>query len=225
MVIDLYEITLGELTSLWQALLAFIPKLILALIVFTIGGFVAVGFEKLVVEVLKRLRFNKFFERGVWKEALEKAEFKIDVSAFIGLIIKWILFIVVLQISVGILGWTDFALLLTGIINYLPNVVVAAFIFVVAVIIADMVEKVVRATVESTGAGYGSLVGEIVKWSIWIFALIAILMQLKIAPTLLQTLFTGLVAIIAIAGGIAFGLGGKDLAAEILQELRRKLKK
>ena len=64
----------------------------------------------------------------------------------------------------------------------------------------------------------------IVRWSIWIFALIAILMQLGIAPMLLQTVLTGVVALIVIAGGLAFGLGGKDMAAEVLADLKRKLK-
>ena len=62
------------------------------------------------------------------------------------------------------------------------------------------------------------------RWSIWIFALIAILMQLGIAPMLLQTLLTGIVALFVIAGGLAFGLGGKDIAAELLSDLKRKLK-
>ena len=62
------------------------------------------------------------------------------------------------------------------------------------------------------------------RWSIWIFAIIAILIQLGVAPVLLQTLFTGIVALVVLAGGISFGLGGKDAAAELLQNLVRKLR-
>lgn len=100
----------------------------------------------------------------------------------------------------------------------------AAFIFVVAVIIADLLEKVVRAAVESTRVGYGHIVGVIIRWSIWIFAILAILIQLRVAPTMIQTLFTGLVAVIVIAAGIAFGLGGKEIAGEIVKDVYRKLK-
>ena len=91
-------------------------------------------------------------------------------------------------------------------------------------VIADISEKVLRALVESTQVGYGHVVGVIVRWSIWIFALVAILMQLDIASVLSQTIVTGLVAFFVIAGGLAFGLGGKDVAAEILADLKRKLK-
>jgi len=85
-------------------------------------------------------------------------------------------------------------------------------------------EKVVRATVESIRVGYGHIVGVIIRWSIWIFALLAILMQLQITPALIQTIFTGFIALVVIAGGIAFGLGGKDVAGEITRDLYKKLK-
>ncbi|MDI6592071.1 MAG: hypothetical protein QME61_04065 [Patescibacteria group bacterium] len=224
MVFDWYTITLQALQGLWQGFLTFLPKLVGALIVFLIGWFIAVGIGKLVTEILKKLKFNQIFEKGVWKEALEKAEIKIDASGFIGAICKWILVIVFLLATVEILGFVQFADFLVRVLAYLPNVIVAVLIFIVAVIIADIVEKVVRAAAEGIKVGYGYIVGVIVKWSIWIFAILAILIQLKVAPTLLQTLFTGFVALLAIAGGIAFGLGGKDVAAELLQELKKKLK-
>ena len=68
------------------------------------------------------------------------------------------------------------------------------------------------------------MVGVIVRWSIWIFAAIAILTQLGVTPVLWQTLFTGLVALAVVAGGLAFGLGGKEVAAQLLQDLNRKLR-
>jgi len=225
MIVDWAFVTWEALQNLWQGFLTFIPKLVGAIIIFIIGWFVAVGVGRLISEILKRIKFNQIFERGVWKEALEKAEFKIDASGFIGAICKWILVIVFLLVAVEILGLVQFADFLTKVLAYLPNVVVAALIFVVAVIIADIVEKLVRALVEGVRVGYGQVVGAIVRWSIWIFAVLAILIQLKIAPSLLQSLFIGFVALIAIAGGIAFGLGGKEVAAEILQDFKNKLKR
>jgi len=224
MVLDWYSVTFEALQGLWQGFMIFIPKLVGAIIIFIIGWFIAIAAGKLISEILKRIKFNQIFERGVWKEALEKAEFKIDASGFIGAICKWILVIVFLLVAVEILGLVQFADFLVKVLAYLPNVVVAALIFVVAVIIADILEKVVRALVEGVRVGYGQVVGAIVRWSIWIFAILAILIQLKITPALLQTLFIGFVALIAIAGGIAFGLGGKEAAAELLQDFKKKLK-
>jgi len=224
MIVDWTFVTWEALQNLWQGFLVFIPKLVGAIIIFIIGWFIAVGVGKLISEILKRIKFNQIFERGVWKEALEKAEFKVDASGFIGAVCKWILAIVFLLAAVEILGLVQFADFLIKVLAYLPNVVVAAFIFVVAVIIADILEKVVRALVEGVRVGYGQIVGAIVRWSIWIFAILAILIQLKIAPALLQVLFIGFVALIAIAGGLAFGLGGKEVAAELLQNFKKKLK-
>ncbi len=224
MIIDWYTITIDALTNLWEGFLDWTPKLIGALIVFLIGWLIAGGVGKLITEILKRLGFNKIFEKGAWKEALEKVELKVDASGFIGTICKWILIIVFLLAAVEILGLIQFADFLSGVLDYLPNVVIAALIFVVAVIIADIAEKVIRTGVEGVRVGYGSVAGAIVRWSIWIFAILAILMQLKIAVELILTLFTGFVAMITIAGGIAFGLGGKEVAAAILENLRKKLK-
>ncbi|MDD3399517.1 MAG: hypothetical protein WC919_03140 [Candidatus Paceibacterota bacterium] len=224
MVADWASVTIEALQNLWQGFLSFIPALIGAIIVFAIGWFISVGIGKLVSELLRRLKFNRIFERGAWKEALEKAEFKVDAADFIGALVKWVLVIVFLLAAIEILGLTEFAGFLTAVLAYLPNVVVAAFIFVAAVIIADLLEKVVRATVESIKVGYGHIVGVIIRWSIWIFAILAILIQLGVAPTLINTLFAGLVAVIVISAGLAFGLGGKEIATDVLRDLYRKLK-
>lgn len=223
---DWIDITIDSLKNLWQGFIDFIPRLIGALIVFIIGWIIAVAIGKLVTEILKRIKFNRIFEKGGWKSALEKAEIKVDASGFIGAIIKWVLLIVFMAAAIEVLGFVQLTGFLTDVLNYLPNVVVAAFIFVIAVIIADILEKVVRTAVEGVKVGYGQLVGVIVKWSIWIFAILAILSQLKIEAAswivdLIKIAFMGLIAMIA----IAFGLGGKDVAGEILQGLKNKFRR
>ena len=204
--------------------MGFVPSLTGAIVVLVIGWFISVGVGKLITEILKRIKFNQIFEKGSWDEALAKADIKVDTSAFIGAVVKWILMIVFLMAAVEILGLTQFAGFLQSILHYLPNVVTAVLIFVVTVIVVDILEKVVRASVESMRVGYGHLVSVVVRWSVWGFALLAILMQLNVTPSLIQTLFTGLVALVVVAGGIAFGLGGKDVAGEIVRDLYKKLK-
>jgi len=224
MIIDWLEVTAEALTDLWQSFLVFIPNLIGAIIVFVVGWFIAVGIGKLVTEILIRIKFNQVFETSSWKRALEKAELKVNASEFIGVIVKWVLVIVFLMAAVEILGLLQFAGFLNSVLGYLDNVVVAALIFVVAVIVADILAKVIVAAVESAKFEYSHLAGEIIRWAIWIFAILAILHQLGVAPPLIETFFTGLVAIIVISLGLAFGLGGKDVAAEILGNLRKRLK-
>jgi len=224
MFLDWYTLTIQSLQNLWQAFMGFVPALIGAIIVFVIGWFISVGVGRLITEILRKIKFNQIFEKGSWDDVLAKADIKVDVSGFIGAIIKWVLVIVFLLAAVEILGFVQFASFLNGVLAYLPNVIVAALIFVVTVIVVDIVEKVVRVAVESIKIGYGQMISAVVKWSIWIFSIMAILYQLGIARPFMETLFQGLVAMLVISLGIAFGLGGKEVAAEILQDLKRKLK-
>ncbi len=223
MIIDWYTVTIEALQDLWQKFLLLSPRIIGALIIFLVGWFIALGVGKLVAEILKRIKFNKIFEKGSWKNALDKAEIKLDAAGFIGAIVKWILVIVFLLAAVEILGLAQFAGFLNMVLGYLPNVIVAALIFVVAVVIADLLEKVVRAGVEGAKFGYGQVAGAIIKWSIWVFAILAVLIQLGIGKELFLSLFQGFIALIVIAGGIAFGLGGKEVAADILKKAKDKL--
>ena len=211
-----------------QQLVDFLPRLVLAIIVFVIGYFISVGIGKLVTEILKGLKFNQLFKKENWQKALEKADIKVDPSGFIGAIFKWVFVIVSLLLTVDILNLTKFAELLRDVLNYLPNVIVAALIFVVAVIVADVLEKTVRATVERMKISYAALTASVVKWAIWIFAIFLILDNLLPASELIQTLYKsivyGVVAAISVGVGLAFGLGGKDLAAGVLEDLRKRIK-
>lgn len=216
------EITFGALQNLWQGFVGFSGQLLGAILVLIIGWFISVGIGKLVAEVLERLKFNELFNRAGWREALARADIKINPAEFIGGIVKWILFIVFLLAGVEILGLLQFAEFLQKVLAYLPNVIIAVLIFVVTAIVVDIVEKLVRAGVEKVKIGYGEVVSTIVKWSLWIFAILAILYQLGIARPFMETLFTGLVAMMVLAFGLSFGLGGQQIAAEILRDIKNK---
>ena len=223
MVLDWGTVTLQALQSAWQGFLNFIPILIGAIIVFVIGWFIALGIGKLIAEILARLKFNKLFEKTGWKGALEKAELKVNPSEFIGAICKWILVIVFLLAAVEILGFVQFANFLRSVIGWLPNLVVAIAIFVVAIILADILEKIVRAGVKKLELGYAEFLGAAVRWAIYIFAGLAILLQLGVTPTIINTLVIGFVGMIALALGLAFGLGGKEAAAKLIEKIGEKI--
>jgi hypothetical protein len=216
------DITLYSLQKLWEGFLSFIPSLAAAIIVFIVGWFFSILIGKIITEVLRKLKFNQAVERGSWDESLAKANIKVDASEFIGAIIKWILVIVFLQAAVGILGWMQFVGLLGQLINYLPNVVVAVLIFAVTVIVADIVEKIVRVSTERAKVGYGQMVSAIVKWAIWIFSIVIILDQLNIGGNIPAIVVQGIVGFMALAGGLAFGLGGKEAAADLIKDFRQK---
>jgi len=210
-----------------QQLIYFIANLLLAVVVFIIGYLISIGIGKIISELLKSVKFNKLFEKEGWRKALQRANVEVNPSEFIGAIFKWVFVVITLLIAVDILRLTTFAGFLTQVLDYLPNVIVAVLVFVVAIVISDIVEKVVRATVERLKVGYGYIASSIVKWAIWIFTFFLILDQLLPASMLVKTLYTsivyGIVAALALGIGLAIGLGGKDTAAKIISDIYKKI--
>lgn len=226
MLVDWYQITSDALTSFWQSFLNFIPNFLVAVIVFIIGWLIALLIGKIITQILLRLKFNRLFEKADWREALEKAEIKVDPSEFIGAIFKWILVIVVLLISVQILlglKVNPFEGLLDRLIAWIPNLIIAIVIFVVTVIVADLLDKIITASVKKIGVSYVGFLGALVRWAIYIFAALAILSQLGVVPALINTIVISFFGTMALAFGLAFGLGGKDAAARLIEDLRKKI--
>jgi len=217
-------ITIESLQDLLQGFINFFPKMAGALLILVIGWFISIWIGKFIAEILKKIKVDRIFENAKWEEALKGAELKIKVSDFIGGIVKWVLAIVFLSITVEILELDAFAKFLQAIVAWLPNLIVATAIFVVAVIVADFAEKFIKAVVNKMGVSCANVLGIIVRWAVWIFAILAILSQLGVAREIIQILVSGFVALIVISAGIAFGLGGKDIAKETLEELKTKLK-
>jgi len=210
------------LQDFWQGFAIFVPKLILALVIFIIGWIVAAGVGRIIEEILKRVQLDKLTQMKKWGKSLDKADFDFTPSEFIGGLCKWILLIVSLSISVELIGLSQFSIFLNKVVMWLPNLLVAILIFVAVAIISGFAEKLVRASIHGTKVGYGKLAGSIAKWAIWIFGIAAILIQLGIASNLILVIFQGLIYLVTIAGGLAFGLGGKEVAADILKDLRGK---
>ena len=210
-----------------QNLIGFIANVILAVIVFIIGYWISVGIGRIISEILKSVRFNKLFEKEGWRKALQRANVNVNPSEFIGAIFKWIFVIVSLLVAVSVLGLTTFAGFLNQVLAYLPNVIVAVLVFVVAIIISDIVEKIVRVSVERLSVGSGYIAASIVKWAIWVFTFFLILDQLLPASLLVKTLYTsivyGVIGALALGVGLAIGLGGKDTAAKVISDMYRKI--
>ena len=222
-----YTDWLSVIQPFLQQLVVFVANLVVAIVVFIIGYLISIGIGRLITEILKSIRFNKLFEKEGWRKALQRANVEVNPSEFVGAIFKWVFVIVSLLLAVDVLNLTSFAGFLTRVLLYLPNVIVAVLVFVVAIVISDIVEKVVRAAVERLKVGYGFLAASIVKWAIWIFAFFLILDQLLPASLLVKTLYTsivyGIVGALALGVALAIGLGGKETAAKIIADMHKKI--
>ncbi|MDP3997979.1 MAG: hypothetical protein U1C49_03155 [Candidatus Andersenbacteria bacterium] len=214
----------NSLSELWVSFISFIPSLIAAIVVFFVGWAISVAIGRLVEKLLVILRVNQAFEniKGL-KMAAARANLKINIPRLFGEIVKWFLITVTLLASTDILGLQDVAAFLRSVLAYIPNVVVAALILVIAVLLANFVYRTVAAGVSAAGFTSGGAVAAISKWAIIVFAFMAALLQLNVAASLIQTLLTAIFAMVALAGGLAFGLGGKDMAAKWLKKAEEDL--
>ena len=219
------EVLIASFYELWLGVVAFAPRLIGAIIVFVIGWVIALALGKVVSQIIRSLKIDQALKSIGVEEPIERAGIKLDVGAFIGGLVKWFFIIVFFTATVEVLGLTDVTNFLSEqVLPYLGNVFVAALILVAAALIADAIGKLVTASAKAANLPSSGFLGGVSKWAIWIFAILAAMAQLKIAGPMVQTLFIGVVGALALALGLAFGLGGKDTAAQYLERLRREIR-
>ncbi len=214
------ELLAASFQQLWVGVVEFIPKLILSIIILIVGWVIAVTLDKLVARIIRLFRVDKALQTLSVDKFLERGGFRLDSGAFIGALTKWFFIIAFLIAALEVLGLTQVNIFLGQVLAYLPNVFIAAIILVVAALIANAAQRLVVGTAKGANLPSSHFLGGMTKWAIWIFALLAALYQLGIAGPLVQTLFTGFVAMIVIAGGLAFGLGGKDMAGRYIEKLK-----
>lgn len=217
------EVTVNSFQEIWSGFISFLPSLLGALVVFFVGWAIAVGLQKLIVQLLRALRLDSGLEKLGLGQFFEKAGIKMDFAGWLGAFVKWFLMLVFLLAAADILNLTEVSIFLRSILSYIPNVVVSVVILAVAFWLANVLRKIVQASVSASNIKAAAFLGALTYWSLVIFGIFAALIQLGIAFALLQTLITGLIAMLAIAGGLAFGLGGKEAAASFLNRLRKEI--
>ena len=199
----------------------FLPKIFLSLLILIIGWVFGVTIGKFISQIISALKVDRAMEELGVGTVLTRAGFRLHMGTFLGKIVEWFIIVIFLVASLEVLGLTQITIFLQDtVLNYLPNVIIAAIILVLAALISDAVHTLVVGSSKAGGLPSAHLLGGISKWAIWVFAIIAALKHLGIAPDLLQTLFTGIVYMLTIAGGLAFGLGGKEVAAGFIYRLR-----
>ncbi len=219
----------GELTmrfqEVWQVIfVTILPKVIIAVLIFILGWLVAVILGKWVAQIISALQVDKALKSVGTEEVLSRAGFKLDAGAFIGGLVRWFIIVVFLIASLNLLGLTQVNEFLRQVVlSYLPRVIAASLILLLAAVVADAAHKIIAGSAKAVGSHSAQLFGGVAKWAIWVSAILVALNQLGIGGQLLNNLFTGVVAMLAIAGGLAFGLGGRDAAARYIEKLRQDI--
>ena len=214
----------GSFQYMWVNVVNFVPNVLVAVLIFVIGWIVGSIVGRIVEQVIRALHVDNALRSAGVEEVVSKAGLGLDAGRFLGELVKWFVVAVFLVASLDVLGLSQVNYFLqTVVLLYLPQVIVAVLILLLAAVIAELAKNLVVASARAAGAHSANLLGSVTKWSIWVFAILAALSQLGVAETFVQTLFMGFVFALSLAGGLAFGLGGKEAAADTIAKIKKDI--
>lgn len=217
---DIGQTLLTSLSSGLLAVVNFIPKFLAGAVILLIGVIVASIIKQVILEILKALKVEALLKKYGVPEMKEDFSW----SNILAEIARWFVIIVFLIPTTDVWGLPQVITVLNQFLLYLPNVFVAAIIALVGFAFARIAHDVVLGSARGISGETSAAIASIAKWAVSIFVILAVLNQLGVAADLIRILFTGFVAMIAIAGGIAFGLGGQNTAKDILESIRKRLR-
>ncbi|MDQ5954839.1 MAG: hypothetical protein QG583_767 [Patescibacteria group bacterium] len=215
----------SSLQDLWWSFIQFAPKLIIAIILFIIGWVLGSLIAKAFEQVFGALKVDKLFQSVGADDLFRKAGMSLNTGYFVGQVMKWFVLIIFLLPSLALVGLDSIGMFLKeDVLGYLPRVIIAAFILIIATVVADALSRAIIAGAKSMNLRSANMLGTIAKYSIWVFAFIIALGQLGVAPAYMQILFSGIIAMFALAGALAFGLGAKDHASHLISKISQEIK-
>lgn len=220
---DWTSVIVGSLQNLWVGAIATLGNIIGALIVLIIGVIIATAIGLLVERVINLIKLDRLLKSLGVGEFFERAGIGLNSGKFLGRLVYWFFTVVFILAATDILRFYSLSNFLRETLFYIPNVIVAALIMLAAVVIANFLRRLVRASVKSTKLHASHFLGSLVWWAVVIFGFLAALSQLGVAVGIINALVTGFVAMIALAGGIAFGLGGKEYASSLIGKIEENL--
>lgn len=213
------DISQALLTSL-AVFLAAIPAIVGAILLLVIGWIIAGFVGGLVAKVLRTIRIDQLADRAGITTFLRRANVRADAAGVIAGLVKWYIRLVFVLLAANAVGLTAVSGIVANVLGFIPNLIVAMFILGIFSWLASTAKNVVAGGMESAGLPNANGIGTIVFGAVLAFGIVAAADQLGIAQTLINTLFMGVVAALALAFGLAFGLGGREQAAEIWADWR-----
>lgn len=218
------SIVISSLTQLG----AYLPQFVAGLVLLLIGLTAAAVLKEVVIRFLDFLRVEEWLGNVTgWFNQLksEKAVRGKVWPRILSELVRWTVVILFLVPAAEVWGLPKVTELLNQFLVYIPNVFVAIVIAFVGIVAANLVSDIVHNGSRSLGGTSSNLLATTARYSLYFFTVLVVLNQLGVAADLVRILFTGIVAMLAIAGGLAFGLGGQDSAKKVLGELQKRLEK
>ncbi len=212
----------ASLAGALNTFLSAIPRIIGFVLVLIVGWIVSSLLSRGVEALLHAVKFNDLARRSGFATFVQKTGVKDDSAGVIAGIVKWFVRLITLVVAFDTLGLPAVSGVLQQLLLWLPNLVVALVVLVIGGLAANALSQLVRGATAEAGFSNPDVLAAVTKVSVWGFAIIVAINQLGIATELINTLLVGLVGALSIAFGLAFGLGGRDRAAQLLETWGRR---
>jgi hypothetical protein len=213
----------ASLAGALNTLLSAIPRVIGFAVVLIVGWIISSLFARGVQALLHAVKFNELATRSGFADFVQKMGVKDDPAGVIAGIVKWFVRLITLVVAFDTLGLPAVSSVLQQLLLWLPNLVVALVVLVIGGLAAKALSQLVRGASAEAGFSNPEMLATVTRVAIWGFTIIVAVNQLGIATTLINTLLIGVVGALSIAFGLAFGLGGRDRAAQVLESISRNL--
>lgn len=218
---DYYYMILGEMVNFYRSLLS--ERLVASMIILVIGIIFALEFGKFTKKIVQKVGIDKALENTGAKNFLKKGGIRFSFSDLLGWFVKWFIIIFALMTSVDYLNMPQASKFLSDMLGYLPNLVSALAVLTIGIIVAQMVYEAINSAGMATGAAAYRLTALVAKWILLVVTVLVALEQFGIGMSMLTIFASGLSLMIAIAGGLAFGLGGQNHARELLDVIKNRI--
>ncbi len=218
------DIVLDSFSSLWGSVGAFLPRFLVALVLFLVGWLLAIILAKVVWHAVKFLQLDRGLESIGLRSVVERSGHKLDSGLVFYHLVKWFVVILALMVASNILGLDEVTQFLQTVAFYIPNVFIAALILLVGVMVARFLESLVRGSVRAASLASGNFLGMLTRWAVLVFSFLIALEQLQVATDIIRIAVTGVIVAAALGFGLAFGLGGRDHAEEVIAHWRKHTK-
>jgi hypothetical protein len=211
----------ASLAGALNTFLSAIPRIIGFAVVLIVGWIISSLLARGVEALLHAVRFNDLARRSGFADFVQKMGVRDDSSGVIASIVKWFVRLITLVVAFDTLGLPAVSNVLNQLLLWLPNLIVALVVLVIGGLAANALSRLVRGATAEAGFSNPDMLETVTRVAVWGFAIVVAITQLGIATTLINSIIIGLIGGVALAFGLAFGLGGRDRAAQILDTIGR----
>ena len=201
-----------------------LPRIFGAILILIIGWVIAKLIKRGLVKLLNLVKFSYLTEKSGIDKFLKEGGVNVNATDVIGTLLYWILMLIVILATLNSLNLTAASTLFNEIMIYIPNIIIAIVLLIIGIYLARMLSQIIKTSLKGMQDKTSKLISQITFIAIIILTVFVTIGQLNIAREIVTSAFQIIFGAICLALALAFGLGGREKAAEILSELLKKNK-